>query len=105
SPPAAGGSAGEAAAKPKEKAPAGPSPGEWLAEAAAEGRLHRPGPLLQEVELRLAPPPPPEELQPAGDWAGLLPQTRGARSAEEALALVIRQAADQAERRRRGLQP
>ncbi|SMF91047.1 hypothetical protein SAMN05661091_5332 [Paenibacillus uliginis N3/975] len=99
-PPAARGSAEEAAARPKEKALSGPSPGEWLAEAAAEGRLHRPGPLLQEVEVRLAPPPPPGQLGPAGDWAGLLPQVRGA---SKALGLVVREAANKAERRRRGL--
>lgn len=99
-PPVARGSAGEAAARPKEKAPAGPSPGEWLAEAAAEGRLHRPGPLLAEVEVQLAPPPPPEQLGPAGDWAGLLPQVRGA---SKALGLIVRQAANNAERRRRAL--
>lgn len=99
-PPAARGSAGEAAARPKEKAPAGPSLGEWLAEAAAEGRLHRPGPLLHEVELRLEPPPPPEQLVPAGDWAGLLPQVRGA---SKALGLVVSQTANKAERRRRAL--
>lgn len=94
------GSAGGAAARPKEKALSGPSPGEWLAEAAAEGRLHRPGPLLKEVEVRLAPPPPPEQLGPAGDWAGLLPQVRGA---SKALGLVVREAADKAELRRRRL--
>lgn len=99
-PQAAGGSAGGVAARPKEKAPMGPSPGEWLAEAAAEGRLHRPGPQLGEVEVRLQPPPPPEQLGPAGDWAGLLPQVRGA---AKALGLVARQAADNAERLRRGM--
>ncbi|WP_422659630.1 hypothetical protein ACK8P5_03630 [Paenibacillus sp. EC2-1] len=99
-PPATSGSAGEAAARPKEKAAPGPSLGEWLAEATAEGRLHRPGPLMQEVELRLAPPPPPDQLGPAGDWAGLLPQVRGA---SKALGLVVRQTANTAERRRRAL--
>lgn len=99
-PPAARGSAGEAAARPKEKVPSGPSLGEWLAEATAEGRLHRPGPLLQEVELRLEPPPPPEQLGPAGDFAGLLPQVRGA---SKALGLIVRQTANTAERRRRAL--
>lgn len=98
-PQAAGGSAG-AASLPKEKAPAGPSPGEWLAEAAAEGRLHRPGPLLREVEVRLTPPAPPEQLGPEGDWAGLLPQVRGA---AKALGLVVRRTADEAERLRQGM--
>lgn len=98
-PQAAGGSA-EAASLPKEKAPAGPSPGEWLAEAAAEGRLHRPGPLLREMEVRLTPPPPPEQLGPEGDWTGLLPQVRGA---AKALELVVRRTADEAERLRQDM--
>lgn len=93
--PAAGSEAAGSAAAPKEKAPAGPSPGEWLAEAAGEGRLHRPGQLLAEVEVGVKSPPPPEALRPAGDWAGLLPGAR----AEEALTLVLRHAA---ERRRPG---
>lgn len=97
---AAGGSADEAAARAKEKGAPLPSPGEWLAEAAAEGRLHRPGPQLDEVEVRLSPPPPPEELRPAGDWAGLLPGVRGA---SKALGLVVRQTAARAEQLRRQL--
>ncbi|MGG3284150.1 hypothetical protein [Paenibacillus solani] len=99
-PPAAGGSAAELATRAKEKGPSGPSPGEWVAEAAAEGRLHRPGPQLGELEVQLSPPPPADQLGPAGDWTSLLPGVRGV---SKALGLVARGAAKQAEQKRRSL--
>lgn len=98
--PAAGGSAAEPATRAKEKGPTGPSPGEWVAEAAAEGRLHRPGPQLGEVAVQLSPPPPADQLGPAGDWASLLPGVRGT---SKALGLIARRAAKQAEQKRRSL--
>ncbi|MFB4330940.1 MULTISPECIES: hypothetical protein [Paenibacillus] len=97
----AGGSAAESAARAKEKGPSGPSPGEWVAEAAAEGRLHRPGPQLSELAVQLSPPPPADQLGPAGDWTGLLPGVRGA---SKALALIARGAAKQADQKRRSLE-
>ncbi|RAR44016.1 hypothetical protein DP091_09905 [Paenibacillus sp. MDMC362] len=99
-PPQAGGSAAEQAARAKEKGPSGPSPGEWVAEAAAEGRLHRPGPQLSELAVQLSPPPPADQLGPAGDWTSLLPGVRGA---SKALSVIARGAAKQAEQKRRGL--
>lgn len=99
-PPPAGGSAAELATRAKEKGPSGPSPGEWVAEAAAEGRLHRPGPQLGELAVQLSPPPPADQLGPAGDWTSLLPGVRGV---SKALGLVARGAAKQAEQKRRSL--
>ncbi|MCT1402300.1 hypothetical protein M4D81_25200 [Paenibacillus sp. p3-SID867] len=99
-PPQAGGSAAEQAARAKEKGPSGPSPGEWVAEAAAEGRLHRPGPQLSELAVQLSPPPPADQLGPVGDWTSLLPGVRGA---SKALSVIARGAAKQAEQKRRSL--
>ncbi|KOR76886.1 hypothetical protein [Paenibacillus solani] len=99
-PPAAGGAAAESATRAKEKGPSGPSPGEWVAEAAAEGRLHRPGPQLGELAVQLSPPPPADQLGPAGDWTSLLPGVRGV---SKALGLVARGATKQAEQKRRSL--
>ena len=89
------------AGRPREgEGPSGPSPGEWVAEAAAEGRLHRPGPRLSELAVRLSPPPPADQLGPVGDWTSLLPGVRGA---SKALSVIARGAAKQAEQKRRGL--
>ncbi|GAB6928596.1 hypothetical protein JCM10914A_25790 [Paenibacillus sp. JCM 10914] len=99
-PPQAGGPAEESATRGKERGANGPSPGEWVAEAAAEGRLHRPGPQLGEFALALS-PPPAGQLGPAGDWAGLLPGVSGA---AKALGLIAREAAKQAEQKRRGME-
>ncbi|MFZ4197178.1 hypothetical protein MKY48_03770 [Paenibacillus sp. FSL W8-0187] len=99
-PPPAGGSAAEQATRAKEKGPSGPSPGEWVAEAAAEGRLHRPGPQLSELAVQLSPPPPADQLGPVGDWTSLLPGVRGA---SKALSVIARGAAKQAEQKRRNL--
>ncbi|KZS46809.1 hypothetical protein AWU65_13200 [Paenibacillus glucanolyticus] len=98
--PPAGGSAADTATRAKEKGPSGPSPGEWVAEAAAEGRLHRPGPQLGELAVQLSPPPPADQLGPVGDWTSLLPGVRGA---SKALGLIARGAAKQAEQKRRSL--
>ncbi|WP_159081761.1 hypothetical protein [Paenibacillus sp. CAA11] len=57
----------------------GPSLGEWLAEAAVQGRLHEPGPQLHDVRVQLSPDPgaePPEVN--AAALAALLPAVRGA---------------------------
>lgn len=98
-PPRPGGAAGDAATRVKEKGPSGPSPGEWVAEAAAEGRLHRPGPQLGELAVPLS--PPPGELGPAGDWAGLLPGVSGV---TQALGLIARAASERAEQKRRRIE-
>lgn len=71
------------------------SSGEWLAEAAAEGSLHQPGPLFHELAPRPF-PAMPEAMEPAEDWSALLPQTPKAR---EGLALLMRRAAESAARR------
>lgn len=80
-----------------EKKGAAVSAGEWLAEAAAEGSLHQPGPSFMEVRDRKVPDSPdiPEE---AGDetWAELLPGVPGA---AEGLALIRRRAAEEAAKR------
>ncbi|MEC0203905.1 hypothetical protein P4H39_14775 [Paenibacillus lautus] len=71
-----------------------------MAEAAAEGRLHRPGPQLSELAVQLSPPPPADQLGPVGDWTSLLPGVRGA---SKALGLIARGASKQAEQKRRSL--
>ncbi|WP_238650829.1 hypothetical protein [Paenibacillus piscarius] len=71
------------------------SSGEWLAEAAAEGSLHQPGPLFHELAPRPF-PALPEVMEPEEDWSALLPQTPKAR---EGLALLMRRAAESAARR------
>lgn len=71
------------------------SSGEWLAEAAAEGSLHQPGPLFHELAPRPF-PAMPEVMEPAEDWSALLPQTP---KAHEGLALLMRRVAESAARR------
>ena len=75
------------------------SSGEWLAEAAAEGSLHQPGPLFHEISARPF-PAMPDVLEPEEDWSGLLPQTPKAR---EGLALLMRRVAEAAAGRAAGL--
>ncbi|MDT3428295.1 hypothetical protein J2Z22_003887 [Paenibacillus forsythiae] len=75
------------------------SAGEWLAEAAAEGSLHQPGPLFPEVRDRPVPVSP--SLPPPGeDWRPLLPNVP---RANEGLELIMRRAAEAAVRRAKGL--
>ncbi|KAI7263765.1 hypothetical protein KC345_g9044 [Hortaea werneckii] len=81
-------------ARLERKGPAVPS-GEWLAEAAAEGSLHQPGPLFHEIEARPL-PVIPVVAEIAENWASLLPQTP---RATEGLALIMRQVAEAAARR------
>lgn len=71
------------------------SSGEWLAEAAAEGSLHQPGPLFHELAARPF-PAIPEVMEPEEEWSALLPQTPKAR---EGLALLMRRVAESAARR------
>lgn len=73
--------------------------GEWLAEAAAEGSLHQPGPLFHEIASRPF-PASPVVAKPAENWAALLPNTP---RASEGLALIMRQVAESAARRAAGL--
>ncbi|CQR52081.1 hypothetical protein [Paenibacillus riograndensis] len=75
------------------------SSGEWLAEAAAEGSLHQPGPLFHEIAARPF-PVSPVVAEPAEDWASLLPRTP---NAAEGLALIMREVAAAAARRAAGL--
>ncbi|QUL55485.1 hypothetical protein KDC22_02575 [Paenibacillus tritici] len=75
------------------------SSGEWLAEAAAEGSLHQPGPLFHEISSRPF-PAMPEVIEPEEDWSALLPQTPKAR---EGLALLMRRVSEAAAARAAGL--
>lgn len=75
------------------------SSGEWLAEAAAEGSLHQPGPLFHEISARPF-PAIPDVVEPEEDWSTLLPQTPRAR---EGLALLMRRVSEAAARRAAGL--
>ncbi|MBW4084228.1 hypothetical protein [Paenibacillus sp. S150] len=85
-------------ARLERKGPAANS-GEWLAEAAAEGSLHQPGPLFHEIAARPF-PVSPVVAEPTEDWASLLPQTPGA---ADGLALIMREVAEAAARRAAGL--
>lgn len=75
------------------------SSGEWLAEAAAEGSLHQPGPLFHEISARPF-PAMPDVIEPEEDWSTLLPQTPKAR---EGLALLMRRVSEAAAKRAAGL--
>lgn len=69
--------------------------GEWLAEAAAEGSLHQPGPLFHELAARPF-PASAAVARPAEEWRNLLPNTP---KASDGLALIMRKAAESAQRR------
>ncbi len=71
------------------------SSGEWLAEAAAEGSLHQPGPMFHEIAARPF-PSPPVIAAVTEDWGALLPQTP---KALEGLSLIMRRVAEAAARR------
>lgn len=71
------------------------SSGEWLAEAAAEGSLHQPGPMFHEIAPRPF-PSPPVIAEVTEDWGTLLPQTP---KALEGLSLIMRRVAEAAARR------
>lgn len=80
----------------EEKGKTGPSAGEWLAEAAEQGRLHEPGPLFRDVTLNLT---SSEEVEiHTDDWTPLLP---GASGVQKALRLIMKKTSDIAEKRRR----
>jgi hypothetical protein len=80
----------------KEKEKQGPSPGDWLAEAAEQGRLHEPGPLFRDVTIQLS-PPEDSELHP-DDWTPLL---QGVPGVKKALRMILKKTSDTAEKRRR----
>ncbi|MFD1774039.1 hypothetical protein [Paenibacillus rhizophilus] len=81
-------------ARLEKKGPA-VSAGEWMAEAAAEGSLHQPGPAFLEVRDRPVPGSP--SFPPAmEDWRPLLPNVP---RAQEGLELIMRRAAETAARR------
>ncbi|WP_438347814.1 hypothetical protein ACP8HI_19405 [Paenibacillus sp. FA6] len=80
----------------EEKEKIGPTPGDWLAEAAEQGRLHEPGPLFRDVTIHLS-PPEDSELH-ADDWTPLL---QGVPGVQKALRMILKKTADTAEKRRR----
>lgn len=65
------------------------SSGEWLAEAAAEGSLHQPGPQFHEIAARPF-PSNPIVAAVTEDWGTLLPQTP---KAVEGLTLIMNRVA------------
>ncbi|KTD83490.1 hypothetical protein [Paenibacillus etheri] len=69
--------------------------GEWLAEAAAEGSLHQPGPQFHEIAARPF-PSPVIVAEVTEDWETLLPQTP---KAIEGLTLIMQRVAESAARR------
>ncbi|MHA0857098.1 hypothetical protein [Paenibacillus sp. CMAA1364] len=80
----------------KEKEKQGPTPADWLAEAAEQGRLHDPGALYKDMTINLS-PPDDSELH-ADDWTPLL---EGVPGVQKALRLIIKKTADHAEKRRK----
>ncbi|ASA25462.1 hypothetical protein [Paenibacillus donghaensis] len=71
------------------------SSGEWLAEAAAEGSLHQPGPQFHEIAARPFPASP--VVAPVSEgWEELLPNTPKAR---QGLTLIVQRVAQAAARR------
>ncbi|MEC0091535.1 hypothetical protein [Paenibacillus macquariensis] len=88
--------AGVEASLIEEKGKSGPSPGEWLAEAAEQGRLHEPGPLFREVTLKLTPPEDGENQ--LDDWTPLL---KGSLGVQKALKMIMKKTSDISEKRRR----
>ncbi|WNS41747.1 hypothetical protein [Paenibacillus sp. MMS20-IR301] len=75
------------------------SSSEWLAEAAAEGSLHQPGPLFHEISARPF-PAIPDVIEPQEEWGLLLQQTP---KAPAGLALLLRRVSEAAAGRAAGL--
>lgn len=73
-PPAAESEDSDALGKLEEKGKSGPSTGEWLAEAAEQGKLHEPGAAFHDVAVDLQ-AGPGEELR-VDDWTVLLPKVK-----------------------------
>lgn len=71
------------------------SSGEWLAEAAAEGSLHQPGPQFHEIAVRPF-PSSPVVAEMTENWERLLPQTP---KVAEGLTLIMNRVAEAAARR------
>ncbi|MCJ8011874.1 hypothetical protein MUG84_08980 [Paenibacillus sp. KQZ6P-2] len=65
---------GEALSKLEEKGKSGPSSGEWLAEAAEQGKLHEPGASYRDVSVNLQ--AVPENDLEMDDWTELLPRVK-----------------------------
>ena len=80
----------------EEQEKLGPTPGDWLAEAAEQGRLHEPGPLFRDVTVYLS-RPEDSELH-VDDWTPLL---KGVPGVQKALRMILKKTADTAEKRRR----
>lgn len=85
-------------ARLERKGPAVPT-GEWLAEAAAEGSLHQPGPMFHEIAARPF-PASPAVAKPTENWGTLLDKTP---RAGEGLVLIMQRVAEAAARRAAGL--
>lgn len=85
-------------ARLERKGPAVPT-GEWLAEAAAEGSLHQPGPMFHEIAARPF-PASPVVAKPTENWGTLLDKTP---RAGEGLVLIMQRVAEAAARRAAGL--
>lgn len=85
-------------ARLERKGPAIPT-GEWLAEAAAEGSLHQPGPLFHEIAVRPF-PAAPVVAEPTENWGELLVKTP---RALEGLRVIMRRVAEAAALRAAGL--
>ncbi|MDR0269217.1 hypothetical protein [Paenibacillus sp.] len=86
-PEAAESESGEDLSKLEEKGKVGPSSGEWLAEAAEQGKLHEPGAAYNEVTIQLKDIPDGEVV--IDDWTELLPKVK-------AVQQVIRQITSEA---------
>lgn len=93
-PPAAESSDGDALGKLEEKGKGGPLAGEWLAEAAEQGKLHEPGAGFRDVAVSLR-TEPVDELE-VDDWAALLPRVK---NVQQIIRQIASDAADKARER------
>ncbi|MBE9917367.1 hypothetical protein G8C92_25445 [Paenibacillus donghaensis] len=90
-PKASGAADGGDLSRLEEKGKAGPSAGEWLAEAAEQGKLHEPGALYHEVVIHLDNVPDGEPK--ADDWSELLPKVK---SVQQVISQITTEAAGKA---------
>ncbi|GAB6992085.1 hypothetical protein [Paenibacillus pini] len=88
--------AAEEAARLEEKSKSGPSAGEWLAEAAEQGKLHEPGAAFNEVNIRLTPHAVTIKELPFDEWPAFLPELK---TVEAVLRDIISRTAKRAEER------
>lgn len=96
-PPVAESPDGEALSKLEEKGKSGPSSGEWLAEAAEQGKLHEPGAAYRDVAVHLD--SAGNEGPEVDDWKELLPRVK---AVQQVIQQITAEAAEKARESLRG---